>query len=369
MIFRRSLSKELISTAAGIFLILLGIVLAQRTEYLILLASKGLLPNDAITTMLVFNMVKFLPMLLSLTLFLTILMTLSRWYRDSEMIVWFNAGLSINSLVSPIIRFSIPIIIFISILSLFTMPWATKQGEDYRIQLESRDDLAFISPGVFKESAHSDLLIFVESFDELGNVFKNIFVQSIQHKKLGIIVAQKGNRITEYNGDNFLVMHNGRRYEGSPNSAEFSTTEFDKYAIRVKPAELKQELVKTISKSTIELLRNKSKANSAELHWRIAIPISTCILVFFAIPLSSVDPRAERSLNIALAIIIYIIYNNSLSIFQALITQGKVNDTVGLWPIHLLFATLAGYIFYRHEQQLPFLPIMLVNKWSKLGKN
>ena len=97
MLFKRSLIQELISTAAGAFLILVGIVIAQRAGYLIRLAAKGILPNDAISTMLGFNMIKFLPMLLSLTLFLAVLMTLSRWYRDSEMVVWLSAGLSIKS--------------------------------------------------------------------------------------------------------------------------------------------------------------------------------------------------------------------------------------------------------------------------------
>ena len=174
MLFRRSLLQELISTATGAFLILVGIVIAQRAGYLIQLAAKGILPNDAITTLLGFNMVKFLPLLLSLTLFLSILMTLSRWYRDSEMVIWFSAGLSINSWIRPVLTFAIPVIAVISVLSLLIMPWATNKGEDYRTQLESRDDLASISPGVFKESSSADRVFFIESFDELGNVVKNI---------------------------------------------------------------------------------------------------------------------------------------------------------------------------------------------------
>lgn len=365
MLFRHSLLKELISTAAGAFLILLGIVIAQRAGYLIQLASKGMLPSDAITTMLGFNLVKFLPMLLSLTLFLSILMTLSRWYRDSEMIIWFSAGLSITSWIRPIISFAIPVITFISILSLFIMPWATSKGEDYRVQLESRDDLALISPGVFKESSFAERVFFVESFDELGKVVRNIFVQSVQHQKLGIIVAEKGSRLTEKNGDNFLLMLNGRRYEGLPNAAEFSTTEFEKYVIRVKAAEATKEPTRTISKSSKELFQHRDNANSAELQWRIAIPISALVLAFLAIPLSAVDPRAGRSANFAFAIVIYLIYNNLLSIMQALIAQGKFNAAVGLWPVHLLFSTLAIYMFYQRAQQLPMLPKTLTKLWLK----
>lgn len=356
MLFKRSLLQELISTATGAFLILVGIVIAQRAGNLIRLAAKGILPNDAITTMLGFNMVKFLPMLLSLTLFLAVLMTLSRWYRDSEMVIWFSAGLSLNNWIRPVMMFTIPVIVVITALSLFIMPWATHKAEDYSTQLKSRDDLASISPGVFKESKHADRVFFIESFDELGNIVKNIFVQSIQHQKLGIIIAEKGSRYVEKNGDHFLLMEKGRRYEGMRGTAEFSTTEFERYAIRVENNEVKQEPPSIQTKSSHQLLSNGTNADKAELQWRLAIPISALILTLLAIPLSALDPRAGRSANFVLALIIYMIYNNLLSIMQAWVSQGKVHEIIGLWPVHALFLLLTIYMFYRRSRQLPILP-------------
>ena len=367
MLFRRSLLQELISTAAGAFLILVGIVVAQRVGHLIRLASKGVLPNDAITIILGFNMIRFLPMLLSLSLFLAILLTLSRWYRDSEMVVWFSSGLSINSWIRPILTFTIPVVILISFLSLFVTPWAFHKVEDYLLQLESRDDLATINPGVFKESAHADRVFFVESFDELGNVVKNIFVQSIQHQKLGIVVAAQGSRINEKNGDQFLLMENGRRYQGERGTAEYSTTEFEKYAIRVEAVEAKRDAPSSQSISSGELIQDSNNSNIAELQWRLAMPISALILALMAIPLSALDPRAGRSANFILALVFYILYINLLSIVQAWIAQGKIHSILGLWPIHVLFAILAVYMFYRRTQQLPILPSISMPSWSKSG--
>ena len=364
MLFRRSLLQELVSTAAGAFLILIGIVIAQRAGNFIRLAAKGILPNDAITTMLGFSMIKFLPMILSLTLFLTVLMTLSRWYRDSEMVIWFSSGISITGWIRPILGFVTPVIVFVAVLSLFVMPWATNKGEEYRTELESRDDLASISPGVFKESNNGERVFFIESFDELGNVVKNIFVQSIQHQKLGIIVAAEGHRAIEENGDHFVVMENGRRYQGSRGSAEFSTTQFEQYAIRVEAKEVKEKPSSTQSKSSQELLQSKNNVNNAELQWRMAIPISALILSLLAIPLSALDPRAGRSANFAMALVIYIIYNNLLSIMQAWIAQGRVHGMIGLWPVHALFLTLTIYMFYRRAFQLPIVPDFLLNIFS-----
>lgn len=364
MLFRRSLTQELISTAAGAFLILVGIVIAQRAGNLIRLAAKGILPNDAITTLLGFNMVKFLPMILSLTLFLAVLMTLSRWYRDSEMVIWFSSGMSITAWIRPVLNFVLPVILLILLLSLFVMPWAISKGEDYRTQLESRDELASISPGVFKESSNGERVFFIESFDELGNIVKNVFVQSIQHQKLGIIVAAEGHRMIEKNDDHFVVMENGRRYQGTRGTAEYSTTQFEKYAIRVEAKEAKQRPPSTESQASKDLFFSNNLAHKAELQWRFAIPISALILSLLAIPLSALDPRAGRSANFMLALIIYIIYNNLLSIMYAWIIQDKVHFVVGLWPVHLVFMALVVYMFYRRALQMPILPAFLLNIFS-----
>ncbi|CAG0985043.1 Lipopolysaccharide export system permease protein LptF [Methylophilaceae bacterium] len=356
MLFKRSLLQELVATAIGAFLILVGIVIAQRVAYYIGVAASGSLASDAIKTLLGFSLIRFLPMLLSLTLFLSVLLTLSRWYRDSEMVVWFTSGKSISSWIRPVILFAMPVVLLIAFLSLFITPWATQKGSDFRDQLKSRDELATITPGVFKESRNAERVFFVESFDELGNVVKNIFVQNIQHQRLGIIVASQGRRESSENDDSFLVMENGRRYEGKPDTPEFTTTEFERYAIRIEPAEVKQSPPKTQEKDSMELLANRSPDSQAELQWRLAMPISALILVLLAIPLSFVDPRSGRSANLMLALLVYVIYNNLLSIMQAWLAQGKLSPLVGLWPVHLFFLALTAYMLYRRLFQLPLIP-------------
>lgn len=356
MLFKRALLQELVTTAAGAFLVLVGIVIAQRVAYYIGVAASGSLASDAIKTLLGFSMIRFLPMLLSLSLFLAVLLTLSRWYRDSEMVVWFSSGKSLSGWIRPILQFAAPVIVVIALLSLFVTPWASQKGSDFRDLLKSRDELSTITPGVFKESRNADRVFFVESFDELGNLVKNIFVQSIQHQRLGIITASEGFRRTAENGDSFLVMQNGRRYEGMPDSAEFAVTEFERYAIRIEPAEVKKSVPKPQEKGSFELLQQHSNDGNAELQWRLAMPISALILVLLAIPLSFVDPRSGRSANLMLALLTYVIYNNMLSIFQAWTAHGKLSLLIGLWPVHLLFLLLTAYMFYRRLFQLPLLP-------------
>lgn len=357
------------SSASAIFLIILGIVVAQRAGNIVRQVAKGILPNDAIGTILIFNLVKLMPMILSLAVFLAVLMTLTRWHKDSEMVIWMNAGLGLGQWVVPIVRFISPIVLIITLLSLFVMPWATEKAEQYKEQLRKRDELSSISPGSFKESRDGQRIYFVESFDRLGYEVKNIFVQSVQHGKTGIITAQRGNRQQAKNGDNFLVMQHGRRYEIQPQTLETSTTEFARYEIRIEAKESADtELSTTQSKPTMELFQGNSKADQAELHWRMAIPFSTIVMVLLAIPLSFVDPRAGRSLNMMFAILIFIVYNNMLSISQAWITQGKIHTWIGLWPVHLCFILLTWYLYHRRQKLQPLIP-NAIRRWLHQGRS
>jgi len=356
MIFKRSLLQELFSTALAALVVLIGIVLAQRMAYYLGIAARGDMASDAINALLGFSLLRYLPMLLSLTLFLAVLLTLTRWHRDSEMVVWFSSGVGLAAWVRPVLWFALPIVAVIGGLSLFVTPWATGKGIEFKDQLESRDELAAISPGVFKESSHADRVFFVESFDELGNSVKNVFVQSIQHQKLGIVVAREGYRKVEDNGDNFLVMENGRRYEGRRDAPEFSSTEFESYAIRIEPNEVKQSSPSSSALGNSELLGSGLPRHKAEFQGRLAVPISALLLVLLAIPLSFVDPRAGRSANLIMALLIYVIYNNLLNVLQAWVAQGKLDPLVGLWPVHGLVLVLTAYLFYRRLFLLPLLP-------------
>ena len=356
MIFKRSLLHELFSTAMATLMVLIGIVLAQRLALYLGFAARGGVASDAISTLLGFSLLKFLPMMLSLTLFLTVLLTLTRWHRDSEMVVWFSSGLGLAAWVRPVLWFALPIVLVIAALSLLVTPWAITKGDEFKDQLEARDELSALAPGVFKESAHADRVFFVESFDELGSAVKNVFVQSFQHQKLGIIVARRGHRVEEQNGDTFLVMENGRRYEGERNTREFSVTRFENYAIRIEPNEVRRNPPTASSMSSGDLLRDRTPRNSAEFQGRLGVPVSALLLVLLAIPLSFVDPRAGRSANLIMALLIYVLYTNLLNVIQAWVAQGKLSPVVGLWPVHVVVLALTAYLFYRRLFLLPLLP-------------
>ncbi len=106
--------------------------------------------------------------------------------------------------------------------------------------------------------------------------------------------------------------------------------------------------------STLELWRNRTSWNLSELEWRIGLPVSAAILALLAIPLSFVNPRAGRSLNMVLAIVIYMLYSNMISVTNAWVGQGKLSPGIGLWGIHVLMLGLVALLIYRRMAIRPW---------------
>jgi len=362
MLYQNKLKNELFFNSLSTILILSGIVVAQRGVIVFRLASKGIIPNDSILTILVFSLLKYLPILLTLTLFLTILLTLSRWFKDSEMMIWFSSGLGLTSFIRPILFFSLPIILLIGFLSLYLSPWATQKSEEYKAGLKNRDELATISPGSFKESKSKDRVFYVEGFGDLGSKVKNVFVQSEQNGKLGIIVSNEGSRVSTNTDDEYIVLKKGKRYEVNHENNHFTEIKFSDYGFLVEkklPPIIDVNQVEAMP--TLLLLLTKGNREIAEFIWRVSLPISGIVLIILAIPLSFINPRSGRSVNIIIAIMIFAIYNNLMGVTQSYINLGKLNPYIGGSIVHLFILLIASYLMLRRNLNLPLLPSQVRN--------
>lgn len=354
MIFHRALLREFTSLAGAVFMTLFLISLTVRLIRLLGQAAGGKLPSDAVVAFLGFFSLNALPILLSLTVFITILLTLTRSYRDSEMVIWFNSGMSLAAWVKPVLMFAGPLIAVIAVLSLFISPWAVLKSEEYRVRIDSRDEVSRVSPGVFGESTSKDRVFFVESMAGDASMVQNVFINSIQHRRNGIMMSSRGFVEVSPVGDRFLVMLNGRRYEGNPGEPEFKVMEFERYATRIESKEGEAPLVTQKSLSTLALIQSPTSTNLGELVWRIGVPLSALILALMAIPMSFVNPRAGRSINLLFALLTYMVYSNMLSLSQARVVQGKLSFGIGIWLVHGVMLAVLAFLFARRMGLLRF---------------
>jgi lipopolysaccharide export system permease protein len=345
--FERSLVVEFTGIAAGVFLVLVAITVVTTLVRLLGLAAGGLMASEAVWAFLGFRALNVLPVLLSISLFVSVLLALTRSYRDSEMVVWFSSGLGLTAWVRPVLLFSIPLVITIGLLSLLLSPWASSRSEDYQHELEAREDVSQLTPGVFHESKRADRVFFLEALAGDQTRVANIFIQSMQQQRLGVMVAREGFQGVNEKGDRYVVLLNGTRYETEAGSPQYRMTQFERYWMRVSGGEPRMQAPAPSSLSTLQLAEDPSLINVSELYWRVGLPLSALMLALIAIPLSFVNPRGGRSVNLILALLVYAIYSNLLGMMRLWIALGKISGIVGFLAVHGLMVLILLLLFYR----------------------
>lgn len=352
MIFKQALRKELSFTTGGVFLVLVTIMITTLVIRILGFAANGTVnPKDAFV-LIALATLGYMAVLLTVSLFVAVLIVLVRWYKDSEMIVWFASGLSVTNLIRPILQFATPLIIIIALLALFVWPWSNRESTLISQRFQQRDDVSMVAAGQFKESAKADRVFFIEELDPDKSEVKNIFAADSKNGRLSIAVASTGFIQNSEGGEKSIVLNNGRRYEGLPNQPDFRILEFNEYTTKIRNKEALAPPPRDREKSVTELLSTADpaqiNANRAELLWRIGLPLMALGLVLIAIPLAYVNPRLGNYTAMFYAILIYLIYSNLLNLSQNFVSQGKINVYMGIWPIHVI-ALLAATILIRNR--------------------
>ena len=346
MIFQRALRRELVSTAGAVFTTLFTITITVMLIKILGQAAGGKVASQDVIALIGFAALRYLPIILILTSFISVLVVVTRSYQDSEMVVWFASGLSLSRWIKPVLSFGLPVIAVVVALSFFVTPWANRQSAEFRERFQKREDIAKVSPGRFQESSSADRIFFVEAVSGDASKVQNVFVNTVKDGRNSIVVAREGSIMLDERGDKFLVMNQGRRYDGIVSQADFRVMEFERYGVLV--SRQSQALIgdqSARSLSTLELLANMNNFNAGELLWRISLPVMGLLLMLLAIPLSFANPRGGRSANLLIALLLFIIYSNMVSVFQAAVVQKRLSFEMAWWPLHLVAAALIILLF------------------------
>jgi lipopolysaccharide export system permease protein len=368
MIFHRSLQRELLSAAGATFTVLFTVFVTWTLISILGKAAGGKVASSDVLALIAFAVLNYLPTILILTSFISVLAAVTRSYRDSEMVVWFASGQSLVRWIRPVLMFGVPLVLLVGALSLFATPWAQKQRSEFVERFQKREDLKRVAPGQFRESTGKDRVFFVEGSTGGGvTVVQNVFVNSVENGANSIVVAREGVVETDAKGGQYLVLKNGRRYQGVPGRADFQSMEFERYKMRVatKVPVIGAD-VPLDALSTAALLAVPNQYTMGELLSRISAPIMCLVLLLLAIPLGFVNPRAGSSANLILALLIFFTYNNLVRMAEASVKQGKITFAMAWWPLHLIVAlTVLGLFAWRLNVNHRYHPLVLWNAWKR----
>jgi lipopolysaccharide export system permease protein len=335
MLFHSSLRRELARSFGATLVVLVTIVMTMTLVRTLSLASRGTVNPEDILMVMGYAVIGYMPLLLTLSLFIAIVGTLSRMYRDSETVIWFGAGRGLSSFLAPLFRFAWPILLVVTVLALVVWPWANSQTDQLKDRYGRRGDLERIAPGQFQESASGKRVFFLDKDTPDNKSGKNIFIATNEHGRETVTAAKSG-KVVDIGPNQFLLLGNGQRMEKpSTGPNEIRISEFEEYAAKVGSNDPSaRDNVPAKTKSTLTLIAEPTPVNLGELGWRLGLAFAAVNFIVIAVIVSNVNPRAGRSGNLVFALFAFVVYYNMVNIGQSWVSTGR--------------ATLAGFTLALH---------------------
>lgn len=343
-ILDRYIFREITTTWFGVTMVLLLILLTNQFARVLGDVAKGKLPKEAAFDVIGLSAAQYLTVLVPIGLFLSIMLALGRMYRDSEMPAMMACRIGPSGIYRPLLWLMVPLAVGVAWLSIAGAPRALTAVDRIGAEARREADLGSIEPGRFTVFGPDEAVVYGERVTAKGEMEKVFIQRQVEDGRVEVVIADRGEQVDSDDADfRLLVLHNGRRYEGVPGTALFRVVEFAEHGIPYQLPSLNPPEPRPRVMTYAQLAKSRELEHIAERQWRIAIPLSTIILAFLAVPLSKSRPRAGRYGRLAIGLLVFIIYLNMLSAAKAWIEQGAISPSLGLWWVHgaVLFFAVA----------------------------
>ena len=353
MIINRAFYREAAYATLAVALVLLVIMVLMSMTFLLGRAARGEQSEAVVYILLGFQTLSKLDVLLPLAFYLGILLTLGRWYRDSEMTVLAACGVGLMHFMRPVTILAVIFGIIVTAGAFYLTPLAVRQIANVKNEVAHRSDESLISPGVFTESPSTGRIFYAEKVLDNGDL-EGVFVSSLEAGHEAVLVAQTGHPFTEPDGSKFLVLRHGTLYDGEPGQPDYRILEFETYNLRIQPKKYEQPPVSSAGLTTVAMLKQLSdRTVNAEFHWRLGKTVSLFVLALYAMAFAYTDVRRGRMSNLFVAIVVYFVYSNLLGIGETMLSNGSVPPLAGIWWVHGGMALVAAYLLRQRARNRP----------------
>ena len=356
----RYIRRNLVTLFFAIFFII-GLVLFGNQFVLTVQESleRGI-PLQELMPLVSFNMIRDVSLILSLSLFLAIILTISQLYKNSEAVVMNSLGLSDKHFIvfiQPIVLLSFVIIFF---LTIYAVPWANQQKNIMEEETKNASEFSFITEGEFEIFKQGDIVFYAsesKSLDTVGEQnMEEIFIYAIDDGNSVIVLASEAKKYVDSESNTtYLQLKDGVRYQGVTSKENVKILDFDQYNLEIVSGEFKKSVAiytKIEGKSTLDLIKDGGRYANAELQWRLSQPITVLILSVIGVFLGKVPPRGGKGVNLLIGVIVFMLYYNGLLLAKSAIELGQMDPLIGLWGVHFLMVVLLLLLYQFRQRKI-----------------
>ena len=344
MILERYIIREILAPLAAIGLVLITIFSGYSATRFLNDAVNGLLSGQTVAALVLLKIVIALEILLPVTLYLAIVLALSRLYADSEVIAMEASGIGPGRIIKSVFCLALPLALLVGALSLYVRPWAYERL--YTLEAGAREefDFAKVEAGRFYELGEN-LVFFAEKLDQDGKQARNVYIWKLKPDGRDVTFAETARQEVGSGGPKFLVFRNGQRYLWKTAMNQERIISFDKGVLQLTSSPITPEYRRKAAPSAI-LAGSAAPEEIAEFQWRLSTGPATILLALLAIPLSRTAPRSSRYGKATAAIVLFFLYYNLSLITKTWVEKQVVPPVPGLWWVTFLLGVLVPALVF-----------------------
>ncbi len=310
-------------------------------------AVSGLLPKETVLLLILLKLAIAMEVLLPTTLFLSVVFTLGRLHRDSEILALHAAGISDLRITRSVLCLAVVVAALSVVLSLFVRPWAYQKGYQLKSEAKAEFDLGRMEPTTFYQIGEHHRVFFAERIDQKRRRAENVFIYSEVDSSMRVIWAKEARQAEDpATGRTFILFMDGYVYEFSMENEDGRVIRFSRSTASLWPEDITPEN-KIKAEPTAQLTAVHSPEALAELQWRISTPISAVLLALLGVFLSRTSHRQGKYDKVVLAIAIYAAYYNLVVVARTWVEQGRVGGMPGLFWVQGILALVVSALLLR----------------------
>ena len=336
-ILSKSFNLEVFKSTTSILIILFLLVVGSRFVSYFEQASEGLIDPSIILYAVFLRFPDFISLLLPLSFFIGILITVSRLYADREIYAYFSTGISPITLIKFIFPQAIIYMVFTLILSLYIAP-VSKQVSNELLKVDTfEEQIASLSPGEIVSIKGSKSFITVSENNEA--YLKNVIFFNDDGKD-SILISSDILSISSSQLDYELLFKDGSLTAGifSDDPKIISSFKNFKFPLANNQTDAATSFENIFSSINID--------DPLGFQWSISLSITIIVLMVIAIYIGKVEPRQGRLSVILPGMLIYILYLSLLLLGRDHIVQNNQTE-FNLIFIHLIFIFFAILLYLR----------------------
>ena len=338
-ILSKSLNIEVLKSTAGVLLIFFFLVVSSRFVGYFEQASEGLIDPNLIYKIVILRFPDFITLLLPLSFFLGVVITMSRLYSDREIYGFFTGGLSEIDFLKYLLPQSLLFFFLTLLLSIYVAPY-TKELSKEMISLDSlQEQFESIKPNQVFPLKNNEGFVFIK--DKQESVFDEVVLYISNEDYSSIVVADQLS-YDDLNSIMNLNFKNGSMYQRLFEEGSSVVSTFKNLKI---PVSTEENSVTGLSFA--RLFDYSARSTKSQMQWNISIPITIFILLIIGINLSKVEPRQGRLSVLLPAIFVYILYLSLLILARESFDNNSAITQNYIWFVHFIFFIFSIFGLYK----------------------